>query len=232
MRKSLLAVAVVGLAVGSTTACATKGYVNTQVGQVSTKVDTLSGSLEETQERTRQNEAKITEVDGKAGAAQTAANTAQQAAMTADGKAVAAGDAAKMASARIEEVNKAWETSSRRIVYEVSLSEATPGFKFGATKLADETKAKIDAMIANVLADPKGSYFEIEGHTDDVGSTEINEKVGMERAEAVKLYLYEKHQIPLHRINVISYGEAKPANTGKTRAARAENRRVVIRVLN
>ena len=88
MRKSLLAMAVVGL-VGST-ACATKGYVNTQVGQVSTKVDTLSGSLEETQERTRQNEAKITEVDGKAGAAQTAANTAQQAAMTADGKAVSA----------------------------------------------------------------------------------------------------------------------------------------------
>lgn len=230
MRKSLLAMAVVGL-VGST-ACATKGYVNTQVGQVSTKVDTLSGSLEETQERTRQNEAKITEVDGKAGAAQTAANTAQQAAQTADTKAVAAGDAAKMASARIEEVNKAWEASSKRIVYEVSLSEATAGFKFGGTTLPDEMKSKIDSMIANVLSDPKGSYFEIEGHTDDVGGKEINEKIGMERAEVVKRYLYEKHQIPLHRINIISYGEDKPANTGKTRVARAENRRVVIRVLN
>ena len=230
MRKSLLALAVVGL-VGST-GCATKGYVNTQVGQVSTKVDTLSGSLEETQERTRQNEAKITEVDGKAGAAQTAANTAQQAAVTADGKAVAAGDAAKMASARIEEVNKAFEARTGRIVYEVSLSENTPGFKFGGTTLPDDTKTKIDMMIANVLANPKGSYFEIEGHTDDVGGKEINEKIGMQRAEAVKLYLYEKHQIPLHRINVISYGEDKPVNTGKTRTARAENRRVVIRVLN
>jgi len=230
MRKSLLALAVVGL-VGST-GCATKGYVNTQVGQVSTKVDTLSGSLEETQERTRQNEAKITEVDGKAGAAQTAANTAQQAAVTADGKAVAANEAAKMASARIEEVNKAWETSSKRIVYEVSLSENTPGFKFGGTTLPDEAKTKIDMMIANVLADPKGAYFEIEGHTDDVGAKDVNERVGMERAEVVKRYLYEKHQIPLHRINIISYGEEKPVNTGKTRAARAENRRVVIRVLN
>jgi outer membrane protein OmpA-like peptidoglycan-associated protein len=93
-------------------------------------------------------------------------------------------------------------------------------------------KSKIDSMIANVLSDPKGSYFEIEGHTDDVGGKEINEKIGMERAEVVKRYLYEKHQIPLHRINIISYGEDKPANTGKTRVARAENRRVVIRVLN
>ena len=100
MRKSLLAIAVVGLAVGGSTACATKGYVNTQVGQVSTKVDTLGGSLEETQERTRQNEAKITEVDGKAQQAQTSATSAQQAATTADGKAVAAQEASKMARAR------------------------------------------------------------------------------------------------------------------------------------
>ena len=59
----------------------------------------------------------------------------------------------------------------------------------------------------------------------------INEKIGMERAEAVKRYLYEQHQIPLHRMNVISYGEDKPATENKTRADRAQNRRVVIRIL-
>jgi outer membrane protein OmpA-like peptidoglycan-associated protein len=53
----------------------------------------------------------------------------------------------------------------------------------------------------------------------------------MERAEAVKRYLYENHQIPLHRINVISYGESKPAADNKTRDGRAQNRRVVIRIL-
>ena len=53
MRKSLLVVATVVFAVGGSAACATKGYVNRQVGQVSGKVDTLSTSLEETQERTR-----------------------------------------------------------------------------------------------------------------------------------------------------------------------------------
>ena len=82
------------------------------------------------------------------------------------------------------------------------LSEDSGNFKFGPTKLPDEGKAKIDEMISKLLADPKGAYFEIEGHTDNVGGTDINKKIGMERAEAVKAYLYEQHKIPLHRMNV------------------------------
>jgi outer membrane protein OmpA-like peptidoglycan-associated protein len=86
-------------------------------------------------------------------------------------------------------------------------------------------------MINQLKADPKGAYFEIEGHTDNTGSKLVNEKLGMERAEAVKRYLYEQHQIPLHKINVISYGEDKPVAPNNTRDGRAQNRRVVIRVL-
>ena len=56
-------------------------------------------------------------------------------------------------------------------------------------------------------------------------------KLGMERAEAVKRYLYEQHQIPLHKMNVISYGEDKPVAPNNTRAGRAQNRRIVIKVL-
>ena len=55
MRKLMMAAVVLSFGVAGTTACATKGYVKTQVGQVSTKVDTLSTSLEETQERTKRN---------------------------------------------------------------------------------------------------------------------------------------------------------------------------------
>ena len=86
-------------------------------------------------------------------------------------------------------------------------------------------------MVTQLKADPKGAFFEIEGHTDNVGDKMINEKLGLERAEAVKRYLYEQHQIPLHKMNVISYGEDKPVAPNKTRDGRAQNRRVVIRVL-
>ena len=234
MRKSLLTVSLLAFTVAGTTACATKGYVKNQVGQVSNKVDTLSTSLEETQERTRKNEARIGEVDTKAGNAQTAATQAGQAAATADGKAVAAGETARAANdtatkavASVENLDK----NMKRLVYEVVLSEDSGNFKFNATTLPDEAKAQIDELVSKLKADPKGAYFEIEGHTDNVGDKALNEKIGMARAEAVKRYLYEQHQIPLHRMNIISYGEEKPVTGNKTRAERAQNRRVVIRVL-
>jgi len=227
MRKSLIVVSVLAFAAAGSSACATKGFVRQQVGQVSSKVDTLSASLEETQERTRQNETRIGEVDTKAGAAQSAADQAGSAAGAADSKAATAGTAAQSAMARAEEVDK----SVKRIIYEVTLSEDQGNFRFGTAALPDEAKARIDQVVSQLKADPKGAYFEIEGHTDNVGDKMYNERLGMERADAVKRYLYEQHQIPLHRMNVISYGEDKPATDNKTRDGRAQNRRVVIRVL-
>ena len=227
MRKLIITAVALAFAASGSTACATKKLVTGQVGQVSAKVDSLSQSLEETQERTKRNEARIGEVDQKAAAAQGTATQAQQAAMTADGKAVSASEAARAASDRADTVEK----SMRKIVYEVVLSEDSGNFRFGTSVLPDEGKAKIDELVSRLLADPKGAYFEIEGHTDNVGGKAINEKIGMDRAEAVKRYLYEQHKIPLHRMNVISYGEDKPATDNKTSQNRAQNRRVVIRVL-
>ncbi|HWB31009.1 MAG TPA: OmpA family protein [Vicinamibacterales bacterium] len=227
MQKSLIALTMFAVAAAGSTACATKGYVRTQVGQVSSKVDSLTTSLEETQERTKQNEAKIAQVDDKAGAAGTAADQAGAAARLADQKAGAAGDTANSANTLAQNVDKA----QKKIVYEVVLNESQGNFKFGDASLPAAAKARIDELIAQIKADPKGAYFEIEGHTDNVGDKMLNEKLGLERAEAVKRYLYEQHQIPLHKMNVISYGEDKPAVPNNSRDNRAQNRRVVIRVL-
>ena len=74
-------------------------------------------------------------------------------------------------------------------------------------------------------------YIEIEGHTDNVGSEKYNHDLGLKRAEAVRNYLRKEGGIPLHAINVISYGESKPEADNSTRDGRAANRRVVINVL-
>ena len=219
MRKLLLVVPIVMLGVG-TTACATKKFVRGEVGQVNTKVDGLSTQLEETQERTKKNEGRIGEVDQKADAASKSASAAQASADAAKGEAVKAGEKAS-----------AVETASRRLVYEVVLSEDQGNFKFGKVDLPDTAKQRIDQMVADLKADPKGIFIELEGHTDNVGSKEYNTKLGEERAEAVKRYLYEAHQVPLHKINVISYGEDKPVAPNNKRDGRAQNRRVVIKVL-
>ena len=228
MRKSLFAASILALSVAVAPACASKKFVRTEVGNVNTKVDTLSGTLEETQERTRQNEGRIGEVDKKAEAAGRSATDARQAADAAAARANEANTQVAAVGGRVDEVVAA----SRRLVYTVTLSEDQGNFKFGKTVLPDEAKSRLDEVISQLKANPNNIWIEIEGHTDNVGGKDLNEKLGMERAEAVKRYLYEQHQIPLHKINVISYGEDKPVAPNNTRQGRAQNRRVVVKVLS
>ena len=220
LRKFFVALPIAVLAVGGSTACASKKFVRTSVGEVNDKVDTLSKSVDENQERTRANEGRIGEVDQKAQAA-------DQHAQAANARADEAYTAADKVNARADAIEKA----SKRLVYEVVLSEDQGGFKFGQTKMPEDMQAKIDELVSQLKANPNGGYIEIEGHTDNVGDKTVNYKLGLERAENVKRYLYEHHQVPLHKINVISYGEDKPVAPNKTKDGRAQNRRVVIKVL-
>jgi outer membrane protein OmpA-like peptidoglycan-associated protein len=224
MRKPAFVISMFALALAVAPACATKGFVRTEVGQVNDKVTTMGTSLEQTQERVRQAEGRITEVDTKAGAAQQSATDAQQAARAANDTAVEVGT---KADARAEAI----EAASRKLVYEVVLSEDQGKFRFGTGELPDEAKSAIDQMVNNLKDQKSAIWIEIEGHTDSVGNKEYNEQLGMTRAESVKKYLYEQHQVPLHKMNVISYGEDKPAAPNNTRDGRAQNRRVVIKVL-
>jgi peptidoglycan-associated lipoprotein len=227
-KKNVYAVAVLGLTMVVAPACASKKFVRTEVGSVNSKVDTLSTSVETTQERTRQNETRIGVVDTKAEAAGRSAVEAGRAAAEAGTAASAAGNAAKAVDGRVNQV----EASARRLIYEVTLSEDEGDFTFGDATLPDEAKTRLDQMVTQLKTDPKGVFIELEGHTDNVGQAAYNDQLGLERAETVKRYLYAQHQVPLHKINVISYGEGKPVAPNTTRTGRAQNRRVVVRILS
>lgn len=227
MRSSRLVVVTCVAALGAAPACATKKFVRESVGEVNEKVGTLSKSLEETQERIRQNEAKIGEVDQKVGAATQAAGVAQKSAAAANAAAGAAAEIGRKADAH----TAALEAETRKLIFETVLSEDSGDFTFGKADLPDGAKAAIDQVVARLKSEAKNAFVEVEGHTDNVGEEKFNEELGLKRAEAVKRYLYESHQIPLHKINVISFGERKPASPNNTKEGRAQNRRVVIKVL-
>jgi len=220
MKRFVSALAITGVALVGTSACATKGMVKQRVGEVDQKVDTLSRSVEENQQRTKTNEGRIGEVDQKAAAAAERAQAAN-----------ARADEAYGAAGKVNARADAIEAASKRLVFEVVMSEDKGGFKFGQAKIPEDMQSQIDQLVTQLKANPNGGYIEIEGHTDNVGAAETNYKIGLDRAEAVKRYLYENQQIPLHKINVISYGEDKPIAPNKTRDGRAQNRRVVIKVL-
>jgi outer membrane protein OmpA-like peptidoglycan-associated protein len=205
-------------------ACATKKFVRTSVGEVNDKVGTMGKSLEETQERVRVAEGRISETDAKAVAAGESATKANAAASDASNKATEVGRTAEARSVAIE-------GEMRKLIFETVLSEDRGQFKLGKADLPEDATAAIDNMVSQLKADKKAVWVEIEGHTDNTGDKKYNETLGLNRAEAVKRYLYEKHQVPLHKINVISYGEEKPVAPNNTRDGRAQNRRVVIKVL-
>jgi outer membrane protein OmpA-like peptidoglycan-associated protein len=223
MRKAFPTLTLAAVVAVTATACGAHKKMDTQISSLSNKMESMGQSLEQTQERTRQNEAKISTVDQKAGAAQAAADGARQAAGAADQKAGAAGEAARLASARVDEL-------ARKLVYNVTLSDAQGGFAFNKSELPPAITSKLDEVAAKMKSDTKGGYLDIIGYTDSLGTAQANEKVGMDRANAVKRYLFEKHQIPLFRMNCISYGADNPVADNKTKEGRAQNRRVEIKL--
>ena len=224
MRNSLMTVGVIVTALSVAPACATKKFVRTSVGEVNDKVTSQGKTLEETQERVRVVEGRVTETDAKATAAGESASKANAAAADAANKATEVGRTAEARAVNIE-------GEMRKLIFETVLSEDRGQFKLGKAELPEDATGALDNMVNQLKTDKKALWVEIEGHTDNTGDAAYNERLGQARAEAVKRYLYEKHQVPLHKINVISYGEEKPVAPNNTRDGRAQNRRVVIKVL-
>jgi outer membrane protein OmpA-like peptidoglycan-associated protein len=219
MRMMLKQVALVGVVALVASACATRGFVRQEAAVVDAKVDTLAATVEETQERTLQNGEQISVVDQRAQAAGQAAEMGQQ-------SADAAAQAAEAVNTRVDGV----EEEARRFMFEVTLNEAQGGFELGRAGLPDAARARVDQLVGQIQADPQNVYFEIEGHTDSTGSERRNMQLGMQRADSVKVYLYDQYNVPLHRMSVLSFGEDRPAVGNDTAEGRAQNRRVVIRV--
>ena len=208
MKSLVVPVLVAGVALSG---CATKKYVSREVGEVNQKLDGLTNEVEKTQERVKRSEVRIDEVNQTAQSGITEAKGSAQQAMS---KAVEAEKAAK-----------------GKLIYTVTLSNDKVTFPVNRALVSDDAKALIDEAIAQLKAENKGVFFEIEGHTDATGPEEYNQKLGAERADAVRNYLHDQHGIALSRIEVISYGESKPVVDNKSRDNRAQNRRVVIKVL-
>ena len=207
MRKVVLSL-VVALTVSG---CATKKYVTRELGEVDQKVDTLTTEVEKTQERVKRTEVRIDEVNKESQAGIADARGSAQQALT-----------------RATEAERA---AKGKLVYTVTLSNDKVTFPLNRAAVSAEAKALVDEAIGQLKAENKGVFFEIEGHTDSTGPDAHNHRLGLERATAVRNYLHDQHQIALSRMEVISYGETKPVTDNKTRANRAQNRRVVIKVL-
>ena len=208
MRTRIVPVLAVSLALAG---CAKKSYVQREVGEANKKVDAVSAEVEKTQQRVQQNEVQIAAVDKQAQSGISEAKGSAQAAMT-----------------KAQEAEKA---AKGKLIYTVTLSNDKVRFPVNKAEISDEAKALLDEAVGPLVKENRGVWFEIEGHTDSTGDAAYNLTLGEQRAMAVRDYIAKKDSIALSRLNVISYGEEKPVTDNKTREDRAQNRRVVIRIL-
>jgi outer membrane protein OmpA-like peptidoglycan-associated protein len=198
------------LAIG-TTGCATKKYVRTETTNVATKMDeqvtALETQIEDAQNRLENHDQALTaqgvEIEQVSGTAMEALERAKEAGKLAEGK----------------------------LLYEVVLNSDKVTFDFEKSELTGDSKEALDQFASQLKTENKNVYIEVQGHTDSTGEETFNATLGERRADAVRRYLNMEHGIPLHRMNVISYGESAPLTDNDTKEHRAENRRVALVVL-
>jgi OOP family OmpA-OmpF porin len=204
----------------SSAACATKKYARNRVNERVTPLEQRTGELEETSRRNSQDIARIgegiSEVRGRADRAQAQADAAQ----------ARADEANNRASATETSVGELKANLDRYALQ----NTATVNFNFDSAQLTPEAEAALD-QIASQIRDRGNFILEIQGFADSTGSDAYNNRLTQRRADAVRRYLAEQHNIPLFRMHILGFGEVRAVADNATREGRAQNRRVEIRLL-
>jgi len=103
-------------------------------------------------------------------------------------------------------------------------------FKSGNDSFKQETPEKLD-KVAEIMTKYTTAKFSISGHADSTGSKARNQELSENRAKAVKNYLVSKG-VASSNLTAKGFGEDMPIATNKTRAGRAQNRRVEVKLMN
>jgi OOP family OmpA-OmpF porin len=97
-------------------------------------------------------------------------------------------------------------------------------FDTGKASIKQSSYPICDEIVKLLKANPDIKRMTIDGHTDDRGALEMNNKLSQDRADSVLKYL-TSHGIAESRLESHGYGPSKPIETNDTEAGRQKNRR-------
>jgi outer membrane protein OmpA-like peptidoglycan-associated protein len=201
--------------------------LDSRVAPVETRVTTTEGRVDTAENRLTAAEQNAQRLSGQLEELAAVANTARGGAKAAQETADQALAAAKTNSADIQATN---DRISQIDNYEAKQNIAV-NFKVNSAVLSDEAKAALDEIAAQAKNE-KGYLIQVTGYASADGTEAKNRALSERRAEAVRRYLAENHDIPLHRmINPFGFGELKPVAENNTREGRKQNRRVEVAIL-
>lgn len=137
----------------------------------------------------------------------------------------------KTAQDALKRATDAGKLAEGKFLYSMVLSDDSIKFPLDSSKLSPEAEERLSVFVEKLKTENRNIYLEIQGHTDASGPDSINQRLGEQRAEAVRMFM-NRHGVPLNRMATISYGEKDPVADNKTRVGRSENRRVVLIVMS
>jgi outer membrane protein OmpA-like peptidoglycan-associated protein len=201
--------------------------LDSRVAPVETRVTSTEGRMDGAENRLTAAEQNAQRLSGQLEELAAVANTARGGAKAAQETADQALAAAKTNSAEIQATN---DRISQIDNYEARQNIAV-NFRVNSAVLSTEAKAALDE-IATQAKNEKGYLIQVTGFASADGSEARNRALSERRADAVRRYLAENHDIPLHRmINPFGFGELKPVADNETREGRKQNRRVEVAIL-
>ena len=207
----------------ATVGCASKNYVRQETTPLINKTNELD-------DMTAKNSRDIKDVDSRAQAGiqqvQSKADEVNRKAQAAGQQADQAQTLASNASNRVD----ALQTTVANLDNYRMVNEASVQFGFDKDNLTKDAKDTLDQLAVNV-PNTKGYIITVEGATDSTGAADYNYGLSQRRADAVIQYLASQHNVPAYKIYLIGLGKDKPVESNATRAGRAKNRRVDVRLM-
>jgi outer membrane protein OmpA-like peptidoglycan-associated protein len=201
--------------------------LDTRVAPVETRVTTTEGRMDTAENRLTAAEQNAQRLSGQLEELSAVANTARGGAKAAQETADQALAASKANSAEIQAAN---DRISQIDNYEAKQNIAV-NFRVNSAVLSGEAKAALDEIAAQAKNE-KGYLIQVTGYASADGPEAKNRALSERRAEAVRRYLAEIHDIPLQRmVNPFGFGELKPVAENDTREGRKQNRRVEVAIL-
>jgi peptidoglycan-associated lipoprotein len=140
-------------------------------------------------------------------------------------------DLDKTSKEALDRATAAGKLAEGKFLYTMVLSDDAVKFPTNKSDLSPEAQSRLTDLATRLKSENKNVYIEIQGHTDDKADNAYNYRLGSDRAEAVRRFLSQQG-IALNRMSTISYGEDSPVAPNTTAEGRAQNRRVVLVVLN
>jgi outer membrane protein OmpA-like peptidoglycan-associated protein len=226
--------------------------IERDVIQKSNQVSSLQGQLIATQDRTLRAEHRSDELEAtnresqsqvqqlrqeSASNATAAAQAAKERLEALASRQKAVGELEQMRQRRVTELDRMQQALSRIVPtvrtstgMVMQLANKSFRFDFDSAALRPENRETL-SRIAGVLLASEGYRLFIDGHTDDIGTEEYNQRLSERRASSVRDYLVQAG-VPADIIAVRGFGKSNPLVQAKTQDAREKNRRVEIGIVD